>query len=70
MSARRNLTTAVLTALVFSVVLAFATPSRGDDLSAAVQKTFDAFCGLNLRYIEACSMRREQCVASPAIVAA
>jgi hypothetical protein len=46
----RRLTTV---ALVFSVVMAFAMPSRGGDLPAAVQKTLDAFCGMNLRYIEA-----------------
>jgi hypothetical protein len=36
-----------------SAVLAFAIPSRGADPSAAVQKAFEAVCGLHLRYIEA-----------------
>ena len=45
--------TAPAAALVFSTVLSFAMPSRGGDPSAAVQKAFEAFCGLNLRYIEA-----------------
>jgi hypothetical protein len=31
----------------------FAAPSRGSDLSDATERAFDAFCGLNLRYIEA-----------------
>jgi hypothetical protein len=51
--ARRNLTMQVLTALVFSAVLAFGMASRGADLSVSTQKAFDAFCGRNLRYIEA-----------------
>ena len=38
--------------IAFSVALGFALPCRGGDLSDAVQKTLDAFCGLNLRYIE------------------
>jgi hypothetical protein len=53
MDARRDLTTPALVALVFSAILALAIPSRGADLSTAVQKAFDAFCELNLRYIEA-----------------
>ena len=44
--------TPALVALAFSTTLAFARPSCGDELAVAVQKTFDAFCGLNLRYIE------------------
>jgi hypothetical protein len=42
-----------LVGLAFSTALGFAMPSRGADLTTAVQKAFDAFCGLNLRYIEA-----------------
>jgi hypothetical protein len=38
--------------LTFSAALGFATPSRGGDLSDAMDKTFEAFCGMNLRYIE------------------
>lgn len=38
--------------IAFSVALGFALPCRAGDLSDAVQKTLDAFCGLNLRYIE------------------
>ena len=49
----------VLTALAFGSAMAFSTPSHGADPSAEqkalVQQALDAFCGLNLRYIDAVS---------------
>ncbi len=42
-----------LAALAFGAAVASAMPSHGADRAATVQKAFDAFCALNLRYIEA-----------------
>jgi hypothetical protein len=58
------------TALAFSAALGLAMPSRGGNLSDAMDKAFDAFCGMNLRYIEAMFMQREPRVVSPATVRA